>query len=52
MQGYNAYMAFNPTTERSIVILCSTDPVNINTTPISFSQNDDLPSLIWDLLNQ
>jgi hypothetical protein len=50
--GYNAYMAFNPTTERGIVILCSTDPANINITTISFSQNDELSYLIWSLLNQ
>ncbi len=50
--GYNAYMAFNPTTERGIVILCSTDLADINLTRISFDQTDDLSSLIWDLLNQ
>lgn len=52
MGGYNAYMAFNPTTERGIVILCSTDLEDINVTTISFSQNDELSSLIWRLLNQ
>lgn len=50
--GYNAYMAFNPATERGIVILCNTDIANINITTISFSQNDELSSLIWGLLNQ
>ena len=50
--GYNAYMAFNLTTERGIVILCSTDTSDINITTISFSQNDELSSLIWGLLNQ
>jgi serine-type D-Ala-D-Ala carboxypeptidase/endopeptidase len=50
--GYNAYMAFNPTTERGIVILCSTDTSDINITTISFSQNDELSSLIWGLLNE
>ena len=50
--GYNAYMAFNPTTERGIVILCNTDPADINITTISFSQNDKLSSLIWNLLNE
>lgn len=50
--GYNSYMAFNPTTERGIVILCSTDTSDINITTISFSQNDELSSLIWSLLNQ
>jgi serine-type D-Ala-D-Ala carboxypeptidase/endopeptidase len=50
--GYNAYMAFNPTTERGIVILCYTDLSDINITTISFNQNDELSSLIWSLLNQ
>src|SRR5918993_2964244 len=50
--GYNAYMAFNPATERGIVILCNTDIANINITTISFSQNDELSYLIWSLLNQ
>ncbi len=50
--GYNAYMAFNPTTERGIVILCSADTSDINITTISFSQNDELSSMIWRLLNQ
>jgi CubicO group peptidase (beta-lactamase class C family) len=50
--GYNAFMAFNPVTERGIVILCSADLANINITSISFSQKDKLSSLIWNLLNQ
>ncbi len=50
--GYNAYMAFNPVTERGIVILCSTDIADINLTRISFDQTDNLSSLIWSLLNQ
>ena len=50
--GYNAYMAFNPTTERGIIILCNTDPADINITTISFSQKDKLSSLIWNLLNE
>ena len=47
--GYNAYMAFNPTTERGIVILCSTDIADINITTISFKHDDKLSSFIWDL---
>lgn len=49
--GYNAYMAFNPTSERGIVILCSTDILDINITTISFSQKDKLSYLLWNLLN-
>jgi len=45
-------MAFNPTTERGIVILCSTDLADINLTRISFDQTGNLSSLIWILLNQ
>jgi len=44
--GYNAYIAFNPTTERGIVILCSTDIANTNITTISFKQDDDLSSFV------
>ena len=47
MGGYNAYMAFNPTTERGIVILCSTDISDITCTTISFSQDDE--SIILDM---
>ena len=50
--GYNAYMAFNPITERGIIILCNTNLANINITTISFSQKDKLSSLIWNLLNE
>ena len=50
--GYNAYMAFNPITERGIVILCSADTKDIDITRISFDQTDELSSLIWNLLNQ
>jgi len=50
--GYNAYMAFNPTTERDIVIVCNTDIADINITTISFNQDNELSALIWDLLNQ
>lgn len=50
--GYNAYMAFNPTTQRGIVILCSTDIADINITTISFIHDDKLSSLIWSLLNR
>jgi CubicO group peptidase (beta-lactamase class C family) len=52
VSGYNSYMAFNPTTERGIVILLSTAKQDIDITAISFSQNDELSSLIWGLLNQ
>jgi serine-type D-Ala-D-Ala carboxypeptidase/endopeptidase len=50
--GYNAYMAFNPITERGIVILCSSDLADINITTISFNQKSNISSLIWNLLNE
>ncbi|MER5174655.1 MAG: serine hydrolase domain-containing protein [Candidatus Nitrosocosmicus sp.] len=50
--GYNAFMGFNPKTERGIVILCSADTSNINISNISFSQKDKISSLIWNLLNE
>jgi CubicO group peptidase (beta-lactamase class C family) len=52
ISGYNSYLAFNPTTERGIVILSSAARENVDISTISFSQNDELSSLIWGLLNQ
>ncbi len=52
VSGYNAYMAFNPTTERGIVILCSAALENIKINTISFNQKDKFSSLIWNLLNE
>jgi len=52
VSGYNAYMAFNPTTERGIVILCSAALENIKINDISFNQKNKLNSLIWNLLNE
>ncbi len=50
--GYNAYVAFNPSTERGVIILCNADIANINITTISISQKDKISSLIWNFLNQ
>lgn len=50
--GYNAFMTFNYTTERFIVILCSTDIADTNLTRIKFDQTNNLSSLIWGLTNQ
>ena len=50
--GYNAFIAFNPKTERGIVILCSADLTNINISNIVFNMNDNLSSLILGLLNR
>lgn len=52
LSGYNAFMAFNPTTERGIVILSSADYTNNNISNLVFNQKDRLSSLIWNLLIQ
>jgi serine-type D-Ala-D-Ala carboxypeptidase/endopeptidase len=51
VSGYNAFMAFNPITERGMVILCSAAQENIKINNISFDQQDKLASLLWNLLN-
>jgi serine-type D-Ala-D-Ala carboxypeptidase/endopeptidase len=50
--SYNAFMVFNPTKERGIVILCSADTSNINMSDIIFKQKNNLSSLIENLLNE
>jgi serine-type D-Ala-D-Ala carboxypeptidase/endopeptidase len=52
VSGYNAFMAFNPTTERGLIILCSAAQENIKINNISSNQNDKLASLLWNLLNE
>jgi serine-type D-Ala-D-Ala carboxypeptidase/endopeptidase len=49
--GYNAFMAFNPTTERGIVILCSADLANARINNIMFNPNDKLSDLIIEMLS-
>lgn len=49
--GYNAFMAFNPTKQRGIVILCSADTSNINISDIIFKQKNDLSLVVGNLLN-
>jgi serine-type D-Ala-D-Ala carboxypeptidase/endopeptidase len=50
--GYNAFMAFNPTTDRGIVVLCSTDRSDADITTLGLNQKDKISSLIWNLLSQ
>jgi D-alanyl-D-alanine-carboxypeptidase/D-alanyl-D-alanine-endopeptidase len=50
--GYNAFMAFNPTTDRGIVVLCSTDRSDVDITTLGLNQKGKLSSLIWNLLSQ
>jgi D-alanyl-D-alanine-carboxypeptidase/D-alanyl-D-alanine-endopeptidase len=48
--GYNAFMAFNPETERGIVILCSSDISNANITTAGLYKSNPLSYFIWNLL--
>jgi CubicO group peptidase (beta-lactamase class C family) len=53
--GYNAYIAFNPSTERGIIILCSATVSDADITTFGFNQiskYSKLSSLIWNLLSQ
>jgi serine-type D-Ala-D-Ala carboxypeptidase/endopeptidase len=50
--GYNAFMAFNPTTNRGIVVLCSTDKSDVDITTLGLNQKGKISSLIWNLLSQ
>jgi D-alanyl-D-alanine-carboxypeptidase/D-alanyl-D-alanine-endopeptidase len=50
--GYNAFMAFNPTTHRGIVLLCSTDRSDVDISTLVLNQKDKISSLIWNLLSQ
>jgi D-alanyl-D-alanine-carboxypeptidase/D-alanyl-D-alanine-endopeptidase len=49
---YNAFMAFNPTTHRGIVLLCSTDRSDVDISTLVLNQKDKISSLIWNLLSQ
>ena len=50
--GYNAFMAFNPTTDRGIVVLCSTDRSDVDISTLGLNQKGKISSLIWNLLSQ
>jgi serine-type D-Ala-D-Ala carboxypeptidase/endopeptidase len=50
--GYNAFMAFNPTTGRGIVVLCNTDRTDVDISNLGLNQKGMLSSLIWNLLSQ
>ena len=50
--GYNAFMAFNPTTDRGIVVLFSTDVSDVDITTLGLNQKGKISSLIWNLLSQ
>ncbi len=48
--GYNAFMAFNPITDRGIVILSSSDKINADFQTAGLYRNNNISSLVWDLL--
>lgn len=50
--GYNAFMAFNPATNRGIVVLCNTGIAGVDITTLGLNQKGKLSSLIWNLLSQ
>jgi D-alanyl-D-alanine-carboxypeptidase/D-alanyl-D-alanine-endopeptidase len=50
--GYNAFLAFNPSTERGIIVLCSAYVFDADITNLGLNKKGDLSSLIWNLLSQ
>jgi CubicO group peptidase (beta-lactamase class C family) len=48
--GYNAFMAFNPMTDRGIVILCSSARENVDITTAGLYKDNNLSYLVWNLL--
>ena len=43
-------LAFNPATDRGIVILCSSDRRNADITTAGLYKNNNLSYLVWNLL--
>ena len=52
IDGYNAFMGFNPDTKRGIVVLCNTGTADVDITTLGLNQEGKLSSLIWDLLSK
>jgi serine-type D-Ala-D-Ala carboxypeptidase/endopeptidase len=48
--GYNAFMAFNPVSDRGIVILCSSDTENADISTAGLYKSNNLSYLVWNLL--
>lgn len=48
--GYNSIVAFNPITQRGIVILCNTMVQDIDVANIGFGPRDEFSKIIWNLL--
>src|ERR687898_2397215 len=50
VDGYNSFIALNPSKERGIVIIASASSIDIDVANIVFGPRDDLSILIWNLL--
>jgi serine-type D-Ala-D-Ala carboxypeptidase/endopeptidase len=50
--GYNAFIAFNPSTERGIIVLCSAIVDDVDITNLGLNQKGKISSLIWNLRRQ
>jgi hypothetical protein len=48
--GYNAFMGFNPATDRGIVILCSSVVDNADISIAGLYNNNALSTSVWNLL--
>ena len=48
--GYNSLAAFNPTTQKGVVILCSSMSQDIDIANIGFGPHDEFSNMIWNLL--
>ena len=52
IDGYNAFVGFNPATKRGIVVLVNTGVADVDITTLGLNQKGKLSSLIWNLLSQ
>ena len=50
VDGYNSFIALNPSKVRGIVIIASASSIDIDVANIVFGPRDDLSRLIWNLL--
>ena len=52
VDGYNSFIALNPTKERGVVVIASTDVTDIGVAHYLFGPHDELSTLIWNLLTK
>jgi CubicO group peptidase (beta-lactamase class C family) len=48
--GYNSFIALNPSKEKGIVLIASASSIDIDVAHILFGPHDELSTLIWNLL--